>query len=721
MDRQQAYGIGTLFLRDGLELARAQRLLLGDEADEALDIGTAQLFVRACEPRELAHVRVATPAVPLREHCEVVVVLADDALAETLERQPRQSRREPIEALPKREQQALVALVETGRQRALEPGEERPLRRGATEQRKPVVRQADERRREHAQHRAVVVAVVQEPEVCEQIGDLLLAEVAPAGGSVRRQTGLAQLFLVPLRIGAGGEEEHDFAGGRRARVDELAHTARHGARLGTAPVHPGVVVARLVRDEQLDRMAEDRIRELRAGMQRLELVAEVRAEQLVHRCEHLGARAVIPRQRQQLRRLRAALAEHTDVGVPEPVDRLELVADEEDLSFRAPEQVDELALEAVRVLELVDHDRAEAFALAGADLGVVAQQVARVQLQVFEVERRFARLRLGVRGGEAGQQLLKEDAVACRCLVERRLLDRLQRLLVRRGPLARGAEALELHQPVGPPVALEQREQLRRVALLEFGRARVGGEAARRLAQLLDAALEHGERVDREVQLAAGGTQRLIHAREHPPQPVGAVRRKQAQTVGLAAGAELGERLLERLAAEHGALRVVELAEPRVEARREGITLQQAQAEAVDGRDPGAVQLAREILPPTLGEGGADARAQLAGGPPRICDHEDRVDVEPAVAHGAHEPFHEHGGLAGARAGGDEDFSGRLDGCDLLLVHARSIRQIGQRSHHAGQSPPFGSCTTSPLRMRPASRCAVAFAVSTADQKASSS
>src|SRR5262245_64246083 len=87
MDREQADGVASLLLRDRLELARADRLLLGDEADEALDVGAAQLLEGAREPRELAQVRVAAAAVPLCEDCEVVVVLGDDSLAERLERE----------------------------------------------------------------------------------------------------------------------------------------------------------------------------------------------------------------------------------------------------------------------------------------------------------------------------------------------------------------------------------------------------------------------------------------------------------------------------------------------------------------------------------------------------------------------------------------------------------------------------------------------------------
>jgi len=189
--------------------------------------------------------------------------------------------------------------------------------------------------------------------------------------------------------------------------------------------------------------------------------------------------------------------------VAEAVDRLELVADEEQLGLRHAQQLDELALKRVGVLELVDHDRAETQSFALADRLVVAQEVARVQLEVLEVERRLARLRLRIGGGEAGEELLEQHAVADRRFVECGLLDGVARLLVRRRPLARRAEAGELHQSVGAAVALEQREQLRRVAALELGRGRVLGEAAGRLAQLLDPALELRHDLRREVEVAS--------------------------------------------------------------------------------------------------------------------------------------------------------------------------------------------------------------------------
>ena len=87
MDRQQSHRVGAFLLRCGLELARTDRLLVAHETHEPFDVRSAQLLVRAREPRELAEVRIAAAAVPLREHRQVVIVLGDDSLAQALERQ----------------------------------------------------------------------------------------------------------------------------------------------------------------------------------------------------------------------------------------------------------------------------------------------------------------------------------------------------------------------------------------------------------------------------------------------------------------------------------------------------------------------------------------------------------------------------------------------------------------------------------------------------------
>ena len=58
---------------------------------------------------------------------------------------------------------------------------------------------------------------------------------------------------------------------------------------------------------------------------------------MVDHLEHLGPRAVVLGQREHAAGPFAPLAENLDVRVPEAVDRLELVADEEQLAVLAGE------------------------------------------------------------------------------------------------------------------------------------------------------------------------------------------------------------------------------------------------------------------------------------------------------------------------------------------------------------------------------------------------
>src|SRR5205085_2276582 len=196
------------------------------------------------------------------------------------------------------------------------------------------------------------------------------------------------------------------------------------------------------------------------------------------------------------------------------------------------------------------------------------------------------------------------------------------------------------------------------------------------------------------------GAKLLVDAGERPPEAVRTVGGEEPQPLRVAAGAELLERPLERLAAHDRPLRLVELAEAWVDPDREGVCAEQAGTEAVDGRDPGAVELPREVAPIARDELLADPPPQLARRLARVRDDEHRVDVDPALAHRADEALDEDGGLARARAGGDEDLAFGLDGCELLGIHARVTRHMGHRSHHEGHSPPLGSWRTSPAWIR---------------------
>ena len=397
--------------------------------------------------------------------------------------------------------------------------------------------------------------------------------------------------------------------------------------------------------------------------------------------------------------------------------------DVEAVGRRPREQVDELALEPVRVLELVHHDRAEAQLLALAQLVVVAQEIAGSQLQILEVERRLGVLRGGVRVREALQQLLQELAVAERQLVERGLLDRLAGLLVARRTLAARPQPAQVEQALRQLRRGRQRHRLPGRGPCRRRRVEVVREAPCRFRQLGQSCLEPGALTELELQLAAGRAQRLVDARQHAPQPGRPVGREQLEPLRLVVGAEVGERRREGLAADDASLALVEDPEARIEPGLEGVRLQQPQAEPVDRGDPGTVQRTGEIVTAELVQPRPDAPAQLARGPLGVRDHEQRLDIDALVADRLDEALDEHRRLARAGARGDEDLPAGRDRSRLLLVghpaplrcrqgrhlrslerlrrayaaaHARRIRHMRQRSHHAGQSPPFGSCTTSP-------------------------
>ena len=213
----------------------------------------------------------------------------------------------------------------------------------------------------------------------------------------------------------------------RPGVDLLAQAVGERARLGP-PVRlgldagepePGVLVpAARVGDEQLDaRRGAARVagveqpqlaavvgRRAVARQQRREALGPLRRVGGVEDVEQLLARAEVRGQQPHaiLAERGAALAEDRHVGVAEAVDRLELVADREQVV--ALERLEHVELEPVGVLELVDHDQREALRPALPVLGVGGEQVAHAELEVLEVEPRALRLGLRVARAEAREQ-----------------------------------------------------------------------------------------------------------------------------------------------------------------------------------------------------------------------------------------------------------------------------------------------------------------------------
>ena len=110
VDRQQPNRASALLLGNGLELLRAERILLAHETDEAGDVCTANRLVVPREAPELAQVGEAPAAVPTGQNGQVVVVLAHDPLTESLESHAGRCAHESLVPLEEGAKQALVAL-----------------------------------------------------------------------------------------------------------------------------------------------------------------------------------------------------------------------------------------------------------------------------------------------------------------------------------------------------------------------------------------------------------------------------------------------------------------------------------------------------------------------------------------------------------------------------------------------------------------------------------
>ena len=115
-----------------------------------------------------------------------------------------------------------------------------------------------------------------------------------------------------------------------------------------------------------------------------------------------------------------------------------------------------------------------------------------------------------------------------------------------------------------------------------------------------------------------GRAKRLVDAREHASQPGRAIGREQPQPLRILSRTELPERALERFAAQHRSSRVLELAEAWVEAGRERMGAQEPVAEPVNRRDPGSVELPREVGTTALAQRRSDP-GRAARRPPCAC------------------------------------------------------------------------------------------------------
>ncbi len=256
------------------------------------------------------------------------------------------------------------------------------------------------------QQRDVVEAVADQAQVGEDVADGLRVVVVAADGGDRLYPRRREGRLVDRRVGARLEQDRDVARAARAARDEVADARRDPGGLGVAcgrvargacdgAAHDGELHARPL---VLGRRA--------GGDQRLVAAREAAPEQGVDGLQHARVRAVVAGQADDgaagRLHLRTAAAEDVHVGAAEAVDRLALVPDGEAARGAGGDEVDDAALQGVRVLELVDQHLREAARDRLAHGGVALQQREGLQLEVVEVERAERPLAAAV-GGTDGR------------------------------------------------------------------------------------------------------------------------------------------------------------------------------------------------------------------------------------------------------------------------------------------------------------------------------
>ena len=384
-------------------------------------------------------------------------------------------------------------------------------------------------------------------------------------------------------------------------------------------------------------------------------------EEVVDDREHLGPRAVVARQRQQRRRLaraargrrarrRGGSRRSTGTRRRRRTRSVSRARSSRSISSHWSRFV------SWNSSTMIERKRSCSRSRSASSL---AEQVARAELQVLEVERRLAVLGRRVRVREAEQELLQQLAVAQRELVERRLLDRLARLLVASPPARRG-RAARSGRAAAPAAAAPARARAPAPRRRALRRSRRASSARQRAASAssVEPLVEAGPLAELEHELAAGRAQRLVDGRQHPPQAGGAVGREQPQPLGIVA----------RRRTRSAPPRTPRRGRPGPGSRR--ASRKRGSSPAANGcafssrrQKPWMVEIqapsserARSCRPSSRRRARIRA-AQLPGGALGVRDHEHRLDVEPALADRLDEALDEHGRLAGPGAGRDEDLA----------------------------------------------------------------
>ena len=220
-----------------------------------------------------------------------------------------------------------------------------------------------------------------------------LVEARAADHAVRHALADEQI-LEHARLRIDPVEDGDV-GRARTAVDRLGDLAGDEPRLGMLVVG-------------LDDPHRHAAAELRP--EPLRLAVRVAVDDRVGGVENRLRRAVVLLERDDVgaREVVLELGDVSDVGAPEGVDRLILVADDRDVPVALREERHEPELGVVRVLVLVDHDVAPPVLPGGARLLVVLEQEHGPHDQVVEVHRVGVVEPLLVERVDVGRRLLEE-------------------------------------------------------------------------------------------------------------------------------------------------------------------------------------------------------------------------------------------------------------------------------------------------------------------------
>ena len=394
------------------------------------------------------------------------------------------------------------------------------------------------------------------------------------------------------------------------------------------------------------------------------------------------------------------LAKALDGRVPEGIDRLERVADREEVV--SVERADDPHLARVRVLELIDHQQIEALPRCRGDLRVLVKQPCRGELQVVEIGAAAGLLEQAEAPCELRQQLVQEGDRSRREVIRERLGEGLACRVVGVGLRAveRVAAARQLELGDRERAGAARTQDL--VAALEAVQCSPHGGGHRRLRERMlefrtGACQARGRGGEVRSRRRLGKPRRFLAAaatlvedrKQRASQLIDAERGSEVERLRSLLPAREG--LPEGLLAQARPLGVVEHDELGRDRRKQRVGAQEPQRERMEGRDRRCGSLVRGGALAGVEQCLAHAAAQLPGGAIGERDRKDPARWDAVLADGAHEALDEHARLAAASVRGQRERTLPVADRDELLVaqpaHRRPVEveepRLPDRAHAA--------------------------------------